>query len=325
MHRDMTEWGYTLMGEQAGPRQLVEDAVTAEQVGYDFAMISDHYFPWLSSQGHSPYAWSVLGAAAYATDRLGLMTYVTCPSFRYHPAVVAQKAATVQLLSGGRFTLGLGAGENLNEHVVGQGWPRVTVRHQRLGEAVDIIKALFSGGVVDYEGHHFRVDRARLWDLPDRPPPIGIAISGPRSAALAGRRADLMIAVEPKEELGTLFDDAGGAGKPRVGQMAVCYDPDRDEARRRAHQQFRWFGAGWKVMSELPGTEAFAAATAPVTVEDVAAGIACGPDVDQHVEKLKQFVDAGFTHVGVIQIGGSHQSDFLRWSEKELLPALRSL
>jgi G6PDH family F420-dependent oxidoreductase len=325
MHRTVTEWGYTLMCEQAGPRQLVEDAVTAEQVGYDFAMISDHYFPWLSSQGHSPYAWSVLGAAAFATERLGLMTYVTCPSFRYHPAVVAQKAATVQLLSGGRFTLGLGAGENLNEHVVGQGWPRVAVRHQRLAEAIDIIRALLAGGVVDYEARHFRVNGARLWDLPDCPPPIGMAISGPKSAALAGPRADLMIAVEPNAELGELFDASGGAGKSRVGQMAICYDVDRDEARRRAHDQFRWFGTGWRVMSELPSTEAFAAASQSVTVDDVAAEISCGPDVDEHVENLRQFVDAGFTHVGVIQIGGAHQADFLRWSEKELLPALRSL
>lgn len=321
----MTEWGYTLMGEQAGPRQLVEDAVRAESAGYDFAVISDHYFPWLSSQGHSPYAWSVLGAAAYATDRLCLMTYVTCPTFRYHPAVVAQKAATVQLLSEGRFTLGLGAGENLNEHVVGQGWPRVAVRHERLAEAVDIIRALFDGGVVDYEGRHFRVDRARLWDMPQSPPPIGVAISGPKSAAIAGAKADVMIAVEPRPELGDLFEKAGGAGKPRVGQMAISYDTDRQAARQRAHDQFRWFSAGWKVMSELPGTEAFAAASRSVTVDDVARAISCGPDVDEHVEKLRQFVDAGFSHVAVIQIGGAQQEEFLRWSKKTLLPALRSM
>src|ERR1700733_3352408 len=299
----MTEWGYTLMCEQSGPRQLVEDAVTAEQVGYDFAVISDHYFPWLASQGHSPYAW---------------------PGPRAPSGGEGQKAATTQLLSGGRFTLGLGAGENLNEHIVGLGWPRVSVRHQRLAEAVDIIKALFDGGTVDYEGRHFRVDRARLWDRPDAPPPIGIAISGPKSAELAGPRADVMIAVEPRVELGEMFDRAGGAGKPRVGQMAICFDPDREAAQRRAHDQFRWFTAGWKVMSELPGTDAFAAASESVTVDDVAEQISCGPDVDEHMEKLRQFVAAGFTHVAIIQIGAP-QSDFLRWSEKELLPALRAL
>lgn len=321
----MTEWGYTMMCEQSGPRQLVGDVTGAETCGFDFAVISDHYFPWLASQGHSPYAWSVLGAAAYVTERIELMTYVTCPSFRYHPAVVAQKAATIQLLSGGRFTLGLGAGENLNEHVVGLGWPRVRTRHERLSEAVDIIRSLFEGGYVDYHGEHFHVDRARLWDLPDRPPPIGIAVSGPKSAALAGERADIMIAVQPDANLGRLFDHAGGAGKPRVGQMAIAYDRDPAAARDRAHSQFRWFGSGWPVMSELPGVGAFAAASQAVTPDMVAEQIPCGPDIDEHVEKLRGFVDAGFTHVAIVQIGGDHQGDFLRWSKDELLPALRAL
>jgi G6PDH family F420-dependent oxidoreductase len=321
----MTEWGYTMMCEQSGPGQLVRDVVGAEACGFDFAVISDHYFPWLASQGHSPYAWSVLGAAAYATERVGLMTYVTCPSFRYHPAVVAQKAATIQLLSGGRFTLGLGAGENLNEHVIGQGWPRVRVRHERLCEAIDIIRALFGGGYVDHDGRHFQVERARLWDCPDRPPPIAVAVSGAKSAAIAGERADAMIAVQPEGELGVLFDRAGGSGKPRVGQMAVSYDRDRSVARRRAHEQFRWFGSGWPVMSELPGVAAFTAASQEVTEDSVAEGIPCGPDVEEHVAKLKAFTDAGFTHVAIVQIGGDQQDDFLRWSKDALLPALRNL
>lgn len=321
----MTQWGYTMLCEQSGPRQLVDDVAGAEAAGFDFAVISDHYSPWLASQGHSPYAWSVLGAAAQATERLGLMTYVTCPTLRYHPAVVAQKAATVQLLCDGRFTLGLGAGENLNEHIVGQGWPRVTQRHERLAEAVDIIRELFAGGYVDYEGKHFRVDRAKLWDVPDEIPPIGIAVSGPKSAALAARQADVMVAVEPRAELGEMFDRAGGVGKPRVGQMAVSYGPDGSVARERAHDQFRWFGSGWKVMSELPVPGAFAAASESISPDEVARQIPCGPEVEEHVEKLRGFVDAGFTHVAVVQIGGGWQADFLGWSEKELLPALRKL
>src|SRR5207248_7857717 len=171
--------GYTMMCEQAGPKQLVRDVTLAEQAGFDFAVISDHYFPWLGSQGHSPYAWSVLGAAAQATDHIPLMTYVTCPIRRYHPAVVAQKAATMQLLSDGRFTLGLGAGENLNEHIIGGCWPIVGVRHEMLEEAVEIIRALWAGGTVTYRGKHFDIESAKLWDLPDAaPPPIGIAVSG---------------------------------------------------------------------------------------------------------------------------------------------------
>ena len=320
----MVEFGYTLMCEQSNPNALVGDAVGAENAGFDFEVISDHFFPWLDSQGHSPNAWPVLGAVAHATRRVGLMTYVTCPTMRYQPAVIAQQAATVSLLSGGRFTLGLGAGENLNEHVVGRGWPPVNVRHEMLEEAVDIINSLFTGEYVNYQGQHFRVDSAKVWDVPDAPPPIGIAVSGDQSCELAGRKADVMIAVEPKPELGQLFDKYGGSGKPRVGQVPVCYDPDRDKAVRRAHDQFRWFGGGWKVNSELPGTAAFAAASQFVTEDDVAESIPCGPDVDEHVKAVRKFVDAGFTHVALVQIGGDDQVDFLRWAEAELLPALRA-
>ncbi|MGX1472104.1 UNVERIFIED_CONTAM: G6PDH family F420-dependent oxidoreductase [Streptomyces canus] len=230
----MVQIGYTMMTEQAGPRDLVGHVVRAEEAGYDFSVTSDHYFPWLRSQGHSPYAWSVLGAAAQATSRIPLMTYVTCPSFRYHPAVVAQKAATMQLLSEGRFRLGLGSGENLNEHVVGGGWPSADVRHEMLEEAVEIIRALFRGGHVNHRGNHFDVESARLWDLPDEPPQIGLAVSGEQSCELAGRLADLVIATEPKAGLLDAFDRHGGEGKPRVGQLPVCYDPDRDTAIKRA-------------------------------------------------------------------------------------------
>lgn len=321
----MVRWGYTMMCEQAGPRQLVDDVVAAERAGFDLAVISDHYFPWLDAQGHSPYAWSVLGAAAWATERIPLMTYVTCPTFRYHPAVVAQKAATTQLLSGGRFTLGLGSGENLNEHVVGQGWPPVDIRHQRFTEAVEIIRELFGGGYVNYRGRHFDVESAKLWDLPDTPPPIGIAVSGKQSCELAGRLADVMVAVEPDASLGEMFDAAGGSGKPRVGQLPVCYGPDRDAAVRRAHEQFRWFGGGWKVNAELPGPSAFDSASQFVRPEDVAEQVPCGPDVDEFVEKLRPFVDAGFTDVAMVQIGGESQQDFIHWAEAELLPKLREL
>src|SRR5690242_1006944 len=199
----MTKFGYTMMCKQSRPDRLVEDVQRAERAGFDFSVISDHYQPWLASQGHSGYAWSILGAAAQATERIPLMTYVTCPILRYHPAVVAQKAATIQILSGNRFRLGLGAGENLNEHVVGKRWPSVGVRHEMLSEAVEIISALFDGDdTVNCHGHHFDVETARLWDLPETRVPIGIAVSGPDSCSLAGRAADAMVAVEPKPELG---------------------------------------------------------------------------------------------------------------------------
>ncbi|NHC45835.1 LLM class F420-dependent oxidoreductase [Motilibacter aurantiacus] len=319
----MTRIGYTIMGEQAGPRQLVRDAVRAEQVGYDFLVSSDHYNPWLSTQGHSPYAWTVLGAVAQATERIPFMTYVTCPLFRYHPVVVAQKAATLAVLSEGRFTLGLGAGENLNEHVVGGGWPPVDTRHEMFEEALEIIRELFDGGYVTFHGEHYDVESAKLWDLPDEPVKIGVAVSGEQSCTLAGAYADLMIATEPKPELGEYFDAAGGQGKPRVGQLPVSFDRDKDAAVTRAHDQFRWFGLTWKVNAELPGPSAFKAATQFVKPADVAESIPCGDDVSAVVEALKPFVDAGFTDVALVQIGGDAQAEFLDWSESELLPAVR--
>jgi G6PDH family F420-dependent oxidoreductase len=315
-----------MMCEQAGPRQLVHDVRRAEEAGFDFSVISDHYQPWLEAQGHSPYAWAVLGAAAQATERIGLMTYVTCPILRYHPAVVAQKAATIQLLSGNRFRLGLGAGENLNEHVVGQRWPAVGVRHEMLSEAVEIISALLTGrDRLNYRGRYFDVEQARLWDPPEQHVPIGIAVSGPDSCRLAGEQADIMIAVEPEARLGEMFDAAGGQGKPRVGQVAICYDEDRAAAVQRAHDQFRWFGLGWKVNADLPNPESFEGATQFVTPEQVGDAISCGPDLEPHVEAIRPFLEAGFDEVAIVQIGAEQQLPFLEWAEGELLPALRAL
>jgi G6PDH family F420-dependent oxidoreductase len=322
----MTQFGYTMMTEQSPPDQLIRDIQLAEQAGFDFSVTSDHFQPWLEEQGHAGYAWSILGAAAQATERIGLMTYVTCPTLRYHPAIVAQKAATMGILSDDRFRLGLGAGENLNEHVVGKRWPAVGARHEMLSEAVDIIAALFDAdGRVNYRGRHFDVEQAQLWDRPGQRVPIGVAVSGESSCRLAGHKADIMIAVEPRAELGEMFDAAGGAGKPRVGQIALAYDADREAAIERAHAQFRWFGLGWKVNADLPNPEAFDAATQFVVPDQVADAIGCGPDVDEHVARIKPFIDAGFTEVALVQIGADQQAEFMTWAEKELLPALREL
>ncbi|GAA1298574.1 TIGR03557 family F420-dependent LLM class oxidoreductase [Pseudonocardia xinjiangensis] len=320
----MVAFGYSLLCEQRGPRELVADAVAAEEAGFDFEVISDHYFPWLDSQGHAPNAWPVLGAIAAATERVSLMTYVTCPIMRYHPTVVAQKAATVALLAGeGRFTLGLGAGENLNEHVIGKGWPPANVRHEMLGEAVEIIGELFAGGYVNRSGTHYRVDSAKLWDVPDGGVPIAVAVSGKQSIETFAPVADAMVAVEPLPELVQGFDAATGVSLPKIGQQPISWGVDRDEAVARAHDQFRWFGGGWKVNAELPGTAAFAAATQFVRPHDVADAFPCGPDVAAHVEAVRPFVDAGFTHVALVQVGGETQTDFIAFAEHELLPALR--
>jgi len=315
--------GYTLMTEQAGPRALVEHAASAERAGFEFEVMSDHYFPWLDEQGHAPYAWSVLGAVTAVTERVDLMTYVTCPTMRYHPAVVAQKAATVQELSGGRFTLGLGSGENLNEHVIGRGWPPVNVRHEMLGEAIEIISQLFDGGYVDYVGKHFRVDSAKLWDLPEQRVPLAVAVSGKQSVQLFAPVADTMVAVEPDAELCRAWDVFQGGTARKVGQLPISWGVDREEAKVRAHEQFRWFAGGWKVNAEIPGTAGFAAASQYVTPDDVAANIPCGPDVEPIAAAVQEFRDAGFTDLALVQVGGEHQEDFLDFAKGELLPALR--
>jgi G6PDH family F420-dependent oxidoreductase len=316
--------GYTLMTEQSGPRELVRYAVRAEEAGFDFEVSSDHYFPWLDEQGHAPYAWSLLGAVAQATERVGLMTYVTCPIVRYHPVVVAQKAATMQLLSDGRFTLGLGAGENLNEHVVGGGWPPVNVRHEMLHEAVQIIRELFSGEYVNFSGEHFRVDSAKLWDVPVQGVPIAIAVSGNQSISRFAELADDLVAVEPSADLVKTWEAAtSGTGGRKIGQQPICWGRDKDAAVKTAHEQFRWFGGGWKVNAELPGTAGFAAATQFVRPEDVGDAIPCGPDLDAIVDSLRPWKEAGFTDVALVQIGDESQEEFLDLAAKELLPHVR--
>ncbi|QDW63637.1 TIGR03557 family F420-dependent LLM class oxidoreductase [Oerskovia sp. KBS0722] len=324
----MTRFGYTLMTEQSGPKDLVDYAVAAERIGFDFEVSSDHYFPWLDSQGHSPYAWTVLGAVAHATRHVDLMTYVTCPTIRYHPAVVAQKAATLGILSDGRFTLGLGAGENLNEHVVGRGWPAVDERHGLLVEAVDIISELFTGELLSYRGEYFQVDSARLWDLPDSPVEIGIAVSGAQSVASFATLADHLVATEPKPELVTAWDRARDAAElppsRKIGQIPICWDTEHERALTRAHDQFRWSGLGWPVNANLPTTQAFASASAFVRPEDVAESIPCGPDLDAIVEAVSAYWEAGFTDVALVQVGDEGQQDFLDQAAGPLLDRLRS-
>lgn len=320
-------FGYTLLTEQAGPRRLVADAARAERAGFEFEVMSDHFSPWLDEQGHAPQAWSVLGAVAEVTGDVELMSFVTCPTMRYHPAVVAQSAATVQELSSGRFLLGLGAGENLNEHVIGRGWPPVNVRHDMLGEALQIINDLFDGGYTNHDGEHFRVDSAKLWDLPQQRVPIGVAVSGDQSVDRFAAASEAMIAVEPAGGLCRRWDDVRGrlglGSSRKVGQLPVSWGRDTDEAARRAREQFRWFAGGWKVNAELPGTQAFAAATQYVREEDVAAAIPCGASVQAVVDAARPFRDAGFTDLALVQVGGDHQEEFLEVAESELLPELR--
>ncbi|AQT82022.1 LLM class F420-dependent oxidoreductase [Mycolicibacterium litorale] len=325
----MTRFGYTLMTEQSGPKDLVRYAVSAERAGFDFEVSSDHFSPWLTSQGHAPNAWTLLGAVAQATERVSLYTYVTCPTMRYHPVVVAQQAATLQILADGRFTLGLGAGENLNEHVVGRGWPTAHRRQEMLQEAIVIIRQLLSGELVDHKGEYFQVDSARIWDVPDEPVTIGVAVSGARSLDAFARAGDHMIAVEPDGELVDGWHAARQAtglpgGGRVIGQIPVCWDRDRDKAVARAHDQFRWFAGGWDVNADLPTPAGFAAATQFVTPDDVAGSIPCGPDLDGIVEAVRAYWEAGFTDIALVQIGDEGQDEFLAEAATPLLEKLRA-
>jgi G6PDH family F420-dependent oxidoreductase len=323
-----TSFGYTLMTEQSGPRELVRYAVAAEEAGFDFEVSSDHYSPWLTEQGHAPYAWTVLGAVAHATSRVGLMTYVTCPTLRYHPAVVAQKAATLQILAEGRFTLGLGTGENLNEHVVGEGWPAIAERQEMLREAVEIIRALHTGELVDYRGDYFQVDSARIWDLPEEGVEIGLAVAGERAVEAFAPLGDHLVAVEPEGSLVESWNGIAskriGSGARAIGQIPICWDPDEDAAVTKAHEQFRWFAGGWKVNADLPTPAGFSGATQFVRPEDVAESIPCGPDLDKIVESVSAFWEAGFTDIALVQIGDEGQDRFLAEAAQPLLDKLRA-
>ena len=312
--------GYKLAAEAYGPQELIRQAVRAEEVGYDFVEISDHFHPWLDNQGHSPFAWSVLAAIAARTERIGLVTGVTCPTFRYHPAVIAQAAATTALISGGRFTLGLGSGERLNEHVVGKPWPSATERQAMLREALEIIRLLWQGGYQSYDGRYLQLEDARIFDLPEELPRIAVAGGGPQAARLAGELADGLFVTEPDPSLVEAFRDAGGDG-PLCAEAPLAYAATEDEAAAHALETSRWALTGWKVMSELPNPVNFDAAAATVREEDVREQFACGPDVERHLATIRQFTDAGYDHVVTMNVGPDPDA-FLDFFGSELRPRL---
>jgi coenzyme F420-dependent glucose-6-phosphate dehydrogenase len=314
----MVAIGYALSSEEHGPNELVRFARRAEEVGFTFALISDHYHPWVSKQGHSPFVWSVIGGIAQATDRLRLGTGVTCPIRRIHPAIIAQAAATAEIMMPGRFFLGVGAGENLNEHIYGDAWPPPPVRLDMLEEAIEVIRELWTGEEITHEGAFFRVDEARLYTVPDEPPPIYVAGSGKRTGELAARAGDGLISTAPDAEMIAAF-----GGQPCLGQIAVCYDRDEERALRTAHAY--WPTAGLKGSSkiqwETKTPELFEAMVENVRPEDVGESVLCSADPARHLDKIQEFVDAGFDHVYVHQIG-PEQDAFFDFYDKEVIPKL---
>lgn len=316
--------GYKLMAEAHGPAELVRQAVQAERAGFDFVEISDHYHPWLESQGHSPFAWSVLGAIAERTERIGLATGVTCPTVRYHPAIIAQAAATVAVMSDGRFTLGVGSGERLNEHIVGPGFGQSTrVRHAMLREALEIIRLLWRGGYRSYKGEYFEVASARVFDLPDEPVPIAVACGGPAAARLAAELGDGLFATEPDEDIVAAYQGAGGRG-PRYAEMSLSYARDEQTAVKAARETTRWALLGWKVMAELPLPSGFAAASQTVREEDMRSALPCGPDPDRVIAAARPYLEAGMDHL-VLMNCGPDQDAFFDFYEAALDGRLRAL
>lgn len=314
----MIEVGYALSSEEHSARDLVRHAIAAERSGFTFALISDHYHPWTDRQGESPFVWSVIGAIAQATERIRVGTGVTCPMIRIHPAVIAQAAATSALLLEGRFFLGVGTGENLNEHIFGDRWPSYEERAQMLDEAVWLLRELWDGGLVSHRGHHFTVDRARLYSVPDEPPPIAIAASGENSAELAARIGDALISTAPDRELVERFEANGGGDKPRYGQLTVCVAGSEPEAVRIAHEWWPNAALGGDLSQELALPRHFRQATEKVTPEQVAEAVVCGPDPERHRAAIAEFEQAGFDHVYVHQVGPDQES-FFRLYEHEVL------
>jgi coenzyme F420-dependent glucose-6-phosphate dehydrogenase len=316
--------GYQLSSEEHPAADLVGYARRAEDTGFDYAVVSDHFHPWLRRQGQSPFVWTVLGGVAQATKRLHLGTAVTAPIIRLHPAIVAQAAATAATLLPGRFFLGVGTGENLNEHVTGAPWPTTDRRQEMLEEAVEVIRALWEGRTVTHEGRHYAVDNARLFSRPSAPPSILVAASSASSAELAGRIGDGLIAVAPDEELVRSFEATGGAGKPRYGQVDVCWPEDEADARRTAHRQWPIPAFPARLPAKLRVPADFEALAELVTEEQVTEAVVCGPDPERHLARIRMFAEAGFDHVHVHQVG-DEQEGFFRFYEREMRPRIREL
>jgi G6PDH family F420-dependent oxidoreductase len=314
------EIGYKLSSEEFGPNDLVRFATQAEKSGFEFALISDHFHPWTDRQGQSPFVWSVLGGLAHATERMRIGTAVTCPTIRMHPALVAHAAATTAAMMDGRFFLGVGTGENLNEHVVGRGWPSADVRLEMLEEAINVIRLLWKGGLKSHHGRYYTVEDARLYTLPESPPPIMVAASKPRAAELAGRLGDAMINTDVEPDLLERFRSGAGDDGPRYVELSVCWAKDERKARKTAHEIWSLAGLGGPLFTELALPSHFEAAFEPITEDKVAESVICGPDPRRHRQAIEKAAKAGYTHVCVHQIGPD-QAGFMDFYAREVLPA----
>ncbi len=318
----MAEIGYALSSEEHVPQKLVRNAQRAEQAGFTFALISDHYHPWIDKQGESPFVWSVLGGIAQVTTTIRLGTGVTCPLIRIHPAIIAQAAATVGALMPGRFFLGVGTGENLNEHITGEKWPIYDRRAEMLEEAIDIIRLLWQGGFQSYDGLYYTVENAQVYTLPDETIPIMIAAGGEKSAQLAAKIGDGLITTAPDQEVVKTFSQNGAGDRPMYGQLFVCWAKDEDSGLETALEWWPNAGLGGELSQELPTPAHFKQAARNVRKEDIAETVTCGNDPQKHLDAIQKFIDAGIENVYVHQIGPD-QDGFIEFYQKHIIPEFK--
>jgi coenzyme F420-dependent glucose-6-phosphate dehydrogenase len=313
----MTELGFALSSEDHPPNELVRQAVVAERAGFGFCLVSDHYHPWVDAQGHSPFVWSTLGGIAQATEKIRVGTGVTCPTIRIHPAIVAQAAATVATMMPGRFFLGVGTGENLNEHVSGARWPLPDERLEMLEEAVDVMRLLWKGGERTHRGKHYTVDHARVYTLPDEEIDVYVAAAKPNAAEVAQKIGDGLISTAPDKDVVKAF----GNGKPRIGMMHCAYDKDAKKGLERATKLWPNLALEGPLGQDLATPSDFEEAAAMVDEEDVAESTPHGPDPEPYLAMIRKYGDAGFTHVYIHQIG-DNQDEFAEFARRELMPKL---
>jgi coenzyme F420-dependent glucose-6-phosphate dehydrogenase len=315
------EIGYALSSEEHSPSDLVRNAQLAEEAGFSFGLISDHIHPWVDAQGHSAFVWGVLGGIAQATSELRIGTGVTCPLIRIHPAIVAHAAATTACLMPGRFFLGVGTGENLNEHVLGAKWPAPDERLEMLEEAVEVMRLLWEGDYHTHRGKHYTVENLRIFDLPDEPIEVAVAAMQPNAAELAGRIGDALVNVAPAAEIIETFEDAGGRGKPKYGQVTVCWAKSKEEAKKTAFEVWPNALVEGSASQELPLPKDFEQLVENREADELEETLTLGPDVDEYVDEIRDYDRAGYTHVYVHQVGPD-QEGFLKFAKSELFPHL---
>jgi len=307
--------GCFLSSEEFAPGDLVAQARRAEEAGFHALWISDHYHPWNDEQGHSALVWSTIGAISQVTQ-LPLTTAVTCPTVRIHPAIVAQAAATSAVLLGGLFGLGVGSGEALNEHILGDRWPEADVRLEMLEEAVEVMRALWQGGQHSHHGRHYTVENARIYDLPEQPPPVLISGFGPKATKLAARIGEGYCTTSPDKDAIDLYRSQGGKGPVQAGTK-VCFMADEDEARATAHRLWPNEALPGELAQVLPTPAHFEQACELVTPDMLVTPV--GPDIETHVASLNQYLEAGVDELFVQQIGPDQDAFFDTWA-REVLP-----